>query len=443
MRSAIASPSRFLFLSSLVLAGCAGNPSQTATSMGEPASLSGELSTQSRVNANNGSRYQSFPLRLSVGEAVRVQQTENISTLLTLFDGKGRLISGPGTGALLLAPSSDGSYTLSVSGEDASTYGPFRLSLKPQSVRNGGALVVGDSFVGQLAEAGNAYQLEVQEAAIYSLAMESTDFDTQLSLQGAGVLLENDDFGEGTNSQIHAYLQPGHYRIRAASIDEDTSGSFSLGLTQRVMPANVRLSNGGELQQGQTITGVASMTPVQYELELKQTALVHLDMRSAEIDSLLELTGNSISARDDDSGNNHDASLSQVLQPGRYQVNAQSVNGQAGLFELSYSQAPLQQGDLARLAAGQFAQGRLSTGRDTDAALLISKAGDYVVDLTSGDFDVTLELVGQGIELQDDDSGGGTNARISQYLEAGRYEVNVGAVGGGSGRFVLAVRSAD
>lgn len=443
MRSAFASSSCVFLLSGLALAGCASSSLQTATGVDEQTSLTGELSTQSKVNANNGSRYQSFPLRLRGGEAVDVRQSESIDTLLTLFDAQGRLISGPGVGALVLAPSDDGAYTLSVSGDDASTYGPFRLALRRQSLRNSGALAAGENLVGQLASAGNEYQIEVQEPAIYTLSMGSTDFDTSLSLQGGGILLENDDFGEGTNSQIQAFLQPAQYVIRAAAVEEAARGTFSLGLTQRALPASAQVRNSGGLEEGQTITGVASMLPVQYELELKQATFVQLDMRSAEIDSLLELTGNSLSVSDDDSGNNHDARLSQVLLPGRYQVRAQSVNGQAGLFELSYSQTPIRQGNLALLEPGQFAQGRLSPGRPGTATVRVNTAGEYVIDLTSSDFDALLELAGKGVELQDDDSAGGTNARISQYLEVGEYQLKVGAVGGGSGRFVLAIRSED
>src|SRR5690606_7344933 len=162
---------------------CAGNPLQSATAVDGQASVSGELSTRSKVNANNGSRYQSFTLRLGAGEAVDVREEESLGTVLTLFDAEGRLVSGPGLGALVLAPTREGTYTLSVSGEQASTYGPVRLALVQLAVRNGGALTAGDSFVGQLAHNGNDYQLTVAQSGIYNLSMESTDFDTRLALQ--------------------------------------------------------------------------------------------------------------------------------------------------------------------------------------------------------------------------------------------------------------------
>jgi len=441
MKFPVALSPRIFLLTGLAFAlvGCVGNPLQTAT--GEQAILSGELSMKSKVNANNGSRYQSFPLRLRGGEAVDVHQSESLGTLLTLLDAQGRLISGPGAGALILAPGGDGAYTLNVSGEDALTYGPFRLSLRRQELRNNGSLVAGDKVVGRLDGAGNQYQLEVKEPAIYTLTMDSADFDTSTSLEGEGVFLENDDFGEGTNSQIHGFLQPGQYLIRAASVEDTARGTFSLGLTRRVLPVSKQVRNSGVLEEGKTVTGVASMTPAQYELEVKHAALVHLGMRSGEIDSFLELTGNAFSASDDDSGNDHDAKLSQLLLPGRYQVSAQSVNGQAGLFELHYSQSPVQQGSLRQLEAGQFALGRLSSSQVSGATVRIRKAGEYVFDLASSDFDALLELVGNGFELQDDDSAGGTNARISRYLDAGEYQLKIGAVAGGSGRFVVAVRS--
>lgn len=443
----MASSSRVFLLSglALALAGCAGNPLQTATAVGERTSLAGELTTQSKVNANNGSRYQSFSLRLRSGEAVEVRESEAVSTQLTLFDSRGRLISGPGSDVLTLAPPQDGTYSLNVSGASAADYGPFRLALKRLEVRNSGDVFVGESFVGVLAGGGNEYRLRVEEAAIYSFSMGSEEFDTHLSLQGNELTLENDDGNDGTNSQIEAYLQPGDYVLRARALENDAQGaSFTLAVNQRQLPAGVELQNSGLLREGQTVTGLVSMSPTSYSLELKQAALVHLDMRSSEVDSLLELSGGSLSVSDDDSGGNHDARISQLLQPGRYKVEARSMSGTAGLFELSYSQMPMRQASLPRIEPGQYARGQHSTASPGQARLVIREAGEYVVDLSSDDFDVMLEMAGEGVEREDDDSAGGTNARISQYLEAGEYQLKVSAVGGdGSGRFVLSVRSGE
>lgn len=64
-----------------------------------------------------------------------------------------------------------------------------------------------------------------------------------------------------------------------------------------------------------------------------RTALV-LEMRSREIDSVLELAGAGVALSDDDSGGGYDAKIETVLEPGRYTVSAGSY-GADGAFVLA------------------------------------------------------------------------------------------------------------
>jgi hypothetical protein len=443
MRNAFVPIPRFFLLSGLAIAisGCAGNVVQSTVSASEPTSLRGELTTKSKVNVNNGSRYESFGLRLHDGQALRIQQSESLATQLTLLDTQGRLIAGPGTDSLTVVSPQDGTYTLGVSGSGSTDYGPFSLSLKPVETRNAGEIAAGDSFVGQLNDGGNAYQLSVKEAAIYSVTMVAEAFDAHLALQGKGVSVENDDYGDGTHSRLNIFLQPGAYQLRTGSVDENHQGAFTLDVEQRKLPADVKLTNSGALQSGQTITGLVSMSPATYSIELKEAAQVQLEMRASELDAMISLSGNSVQLSDDDSGGGTDAKLSALLLPGRYKVEAQSVNDQSGLFELSYTQRSVSETRLTAVRPGQYAQGTHSSSRPGRATVIIPESGDYVIDLASGNFDVLLEVNGQGLELQDDDSGGGTNARISQYFERGEYKVKVGSVDQSGGRFMISVQA--
>ena len=166
-------------------------------------------------------------------------------------------------------------------------------------------------------------------------------------------------------------------------------------------------------------------------------------MTSSEVDSQLNLTGNNLDVSDDDgAGNGHDARITQLLEAGEYQVAASSIDGRAGLFTLSYSQTPAVRGSLGQLQPGQYATGNLGSSRPATAMLRVSEPGQYLIDLTSSDFDAVLRVEGDDIDAEDDDSGGARNARLSLHLEPGDYRLQVRSVDQPSrGRFLISVQS--
>ena len=58
-------------------------------------------------------------------------------------------------------------------------------------------------------------------------------------------------------------------------------------------------------------------------------------------------------------------------------------------------------------------------------------------DASADDFDATLRVTGPGVDAQDDDGGGGLNARLSLPLGPGRYTVEVSSLGNTQGMFEL------
>lgn len=106
------------------------------------------------------------------------------------------------------------------------------------------------------------------------------------------------------------------------------------------------------------------------------------------------------------------------------------------------------------LAVGQSAQGQLTRGdtfRESDSTYaqswtLEGRAGQIVtIDLESDAFDAFLFLSGPGLErpLQDDDSGGTCNARLTtNFTQGGTFTVVVNSAEKyGTGRFTLSVTS--
>ncbi|MEJ6655430.1 MAG: hypothetical protein QNL70_05440 [Pseudomonas sp.] len=429
----------------ILLSGCK-EPAATVTPVVSevPATLSGELSSQSPLNLNDGSRHQSFDLQLQGGSVYRVETSGALSQpVLLLLSEQGELISGPRNEALFLQPEKDGVYHLAVSGKSASDFGPFRVELSTGELTNEGGLELGAEILGQLQAStvnnGNQYRLQVAEKGLYELVMRSTEFDTVLKLRGKGLNRTDDDGAGGTDSRVLTMLPEGNYQLIAGGIDTSNEGIYSLSFKRWEMPEGVTLGDGDALNLGEETTGMLTGQPQTYRLLVEQSGLLQISMQSDDIDSLLELTGAGISARDDDSGGGHDALLSVLVEPGSYRINAAQHGTGEGIFTLRTELTEVAQlGD--RIAPDETRVGRLTEGQPTTVRLHVEQAGRYRITLRSADFDAMLGLQGAGLEEMDDDSAGGTNAQLELYLEAGEYQLINNTFGNeGAGSFVLSV----
>ncbi|MEH6491635.1 hypothetical protein [Halopseudomonas sp.] len=428
------------------LTGCAGLPSSTDLTTQDTTRLQGEITSSSPLNISDGSHYQIFDLKLQQGDLVRVRVTGALEdAVLTLLDERGQLVNGPRQGGLHLAPEASGRYRLGVSGSADNGYGPFALELEKITPQNSGALVLDESIYGLLSpgQDANSYQLSVSEPGLYQISMSSDELDTVLKLSGGGLELENDDYGQSTDSQLVAQLQPGNYQVTATALDQPAEGTYDLQVSQRALPQGVELTNGGELSIGQTISGLADSSPRQYQLVVPERALLRVRMSSSEVDSYLTLQGSGVDVEDDDSGGDLDALITALVQPGTYRAGATTADGGAGLFELTSSLQPIS-GDGNRIRPGELIAGRITSEQGTQTTLVISEPGFYHVDLISADFDALLRLQGGGLDLEDDDGAGGTNSRIGRYLDAGTYQlISKDYDDRSNGTYVLSVELAD
>jgi hypothetical protein len=167
--------------------------------------------------------------------------------------------------------------------------------------------------------------------------------------------------------------------------------------------------------------------------------IVQIDMTSTEFDSYLYLNDQSGTrlASDDDSGGGRDARIIFTLPyTGTYRILADAYHrGEKGRYTLRLTSlgmatatgaATLLPGTKGEIRVGQSITGqlslsdaRLSDGSPYQAWTFIGRAGQRIqVDVMSADFDAFAIIQdGNGTRLvSDDDSGGGTNARIVYTL---------------------------
>jgi hypothetical protein len=328
--------------------------------------------------------------------------------------------------------------------------------------------------------------------------MVSNELDSYLILQDqmGNELQRNDDGGGGLNARINFTLTyTGAYRILAMSFRTSgvMFGTYTLSLqgvmavAPQVTPMGQQLTNPtgvvGTIAVGQQASGVLSMADARYEGKPFQAynfscvagQSFQMDVTSTwdNYARVFDPIGNEV-AHDDDSGGNLNARINYTcLTTGTYRlaVTAFSTSSPGGPYTMMVSQMagptqPIIQpaqpviqpapgvtmpqpsvsgtiaapGQVATIAYGQMAPGRLETGDQTmndgtfaDVWTFQGTAGQAItIDVMSDEFDAYAQLLdAAGNRLaEDDDSGGNLNARLTYTLPAtGQYQIVVNNFG--------------
>ena len=389
---------------------------------------SGEITSATPLNYSDGSRSQLFSLQLAAGQAVALQLEGPLKGSLSVFHGD-TLVARTDCDCedvtrLSLRADKAGQYLVAVSGADARAYGPFQLRSSPIVAYDGKPLAAGQRITDWLRGEQQAYTLQVDKAALYTINMESDAFDAKLGLSGNGVELEDDDGGNRTNARLVAPLQPGTYTVSASAF-EQADGAFYLDIASSDFPAGLVFEDGSSLPLDGTASGfLANEQTRSFVFSLPERRRVQFDASSKDVDTQLTLQGADLVLSDDDGGNGTDSRLSQVLDPGEYNVSVRSVNGRGGIFQLVTSTAPAPDGPTRpALSIGRESSGQLSPGLRNLYTLDIPRKGSYVISMSGGegvDGMVTLMRDGQEVASQDD-SDSSLDPMLEVELEAGHY----------------------
>jgi hypothetical protein len=290
-------------------------------------------------------------------------------------------------------------------------------------------------------------------------------------LRNGTVVDSNDDGGEGRNARIIAVLpETGTYTAVVSSFGgEGSGGRYAVQLTGPAGPPpapgqRARLAVGdrvvGRLEPGDLTREDAGYQDF-WEFEGRGGEDIVAELRSVSFDAYLELyrpDGTLLTQDDDGLGDGTNSLITAHLtRAGRYRlvVRSYSQKESAGLYEL----ALLGAGPVARPGAvteiradttvvGRLEPGDSTVGDSTFADIYLFRpqtSGAAVMDLRSGDFDayLILEDAGGRVLVTDDDSGSGTDARITCAVTAGQtYRILANSYGGSrdTGTYRLSVR---
>lgn len=415
---------------------------------------SGEITSRSPLNRNDGSRYAVIPVRLAPNSTTRISLDGPLRGKLTLFDGHKVLASSyaacctPAESPvhLVVHSANGGEFELGVSGMDANSFGPFEVKAQASDLRRGGELKMEETVTGWFnpSEGGNrhtghVYTVNVTEAGLHEFILRSQDFDAYLTLSGMGLSLEDDDGGGNNDARLIAQLEPGRYELRAAAYGGQGAGSYVLSSSVPRTPPGLEVQQSGRLALDANIAGIVTGQPLFYDIELDERRRLIVDMKSDTLDSYLRLQGNGLDISDDDSGTGQDARLNVILEPGRYVLEAHALGNANGIFTLSIQSQDAPEQQIRTIQRGYAGEGHLNPGAPDLYQLTVEETGNYVIYLGSSDFDAMLTLSGHGVQVSDDDGGQNFDSRLAIQLEPGVYTITVGSVGPNSGHYRLTV----
>ena len=329
----------------LVAGGCnrigAGMDAGKAASLEFDKPVSGEITTRSGINFNDGSHHQLYQIKLDDKDLVGLKLTGRLSGSIAVFNN-GSLVSTSttvyereGDVSLAFRANGGGTYQVAVNADGPSAFGPYRLRAEKLKPYDGKPLVGSGEIVDMLDGDAQDYTLQVEKEGLYEIRLVSDVFDPVLKVSGQGVDAENDDGGDSTNSRLSLSLKPGKYTLNARGLGDGVTGMFTLSATRIELPGNLVERDGTPLPaSGSVYTMLDNEGRRRFLLTLERPADVRLDAISSQVDTVLRVVGANVELSDDDGGNGTNARLQETLPAGHYTVDVTSLNNGAGLVEV-------------------------------------------------------------------------------------------------------------
>jgi len=437
----------------------ATNPTVTTITVGQ--TKDGTLSaTSGRSGGCAGCYADLYQFTLTSSQTLSVAMNSTVfDTYLRVLDGSGNTLaadddSGGGTNSLLQRAFAAGTYRIEATSYSSGIGGAYTLALRAVTSQTL-PISVGQTLSGSLtASSGRSvgcsgcfadlYQFSVTSSQTLSIVLTSSAFDAFLRVldsSGSSVATD-DDSGGGSNARINRTFAAGTYRIEATSYNSGSTGAYTLALNTvnvTVTPITVGTAattvNGSLSASSGSSVSCTGCFASSYGFTLSSAQTVQIDLTSTAFDAYLRVLDSNgvVVAADDDSGGGSNSRIRRSFAAGTYRIEASSYStGSTGAFTLVVQVVTV---TVTQITVGQTVNGTLSatSGRSAGCAgcyadlyqFTVSSAQPLVVSLNSTAFDAYLRVLDAGgaTVATDDDSGGGTNARISRTFAAGTYRV--------------------
>ncbi len=453
-----------LMVGSIIPAWAQDTPSNQ-TSLDYGAQITGEVSRTQDRNV-----YFFDGLRGEVVAITVVATKGDLDPILTLIDANGRVIAqrDDGNGSrnvsipALTIPQSLRYYVIvgRFGMNLGSTTGTFKLTIERIGVsgESGSALRYGDSVINNISNMSPQvyYSFQAKQGDIIDVTMQrnsgSLDPYLQVVNRDAKVIAESDDMsGSGSlDAGVKGLVisETGTYIIVATRYGEAAGTSSGRYILTVAEADNSGLGNAFEtavtLKFNDSAEGEITRSNFQkyYAFEAKKDDLVSVQMNriSGSVDAFLAIADQNLQelVSDDDGGGGQNAKIDSFRIPadGKYYIIATRADRQTGTTTGKFKLAFQSLGNAfdgvpegtQRISYGATITGRLDEITPEIQFAFFGTKGDAItisLNRGDGDLDPTLYLLNssQTIIKQDDDSGGGQNARITRFVlpESGAY----------------------
>lgn len=220
----------------------------------------------------------------------------------------------------------------------------------------------------------------------------------------------------------------GRYTLAFSGRSGSDYGPFTLALEE------IRVEADRTLVPGDDVRGLLAGESRQVPLRITEAGRYVIELLSSEFDPLLRLEGEGVSRENDDAGGDLNSRLVAYLQPGDYRLGVARAGGEGGLYQLRVAASGFALPPGTRLQNdGELAAGRITgmlEGEGNRYRLRLGARSRVEFAVESSEIDPRILVTGPGAPVTDDDSGGGTDARLVVALEPGDYAVVVDDVSG-------------
>ena len=459
-----------------------GDSRSSATRVSVPSTTAGRIET--------GSDEDYFRFEVSSRGTVQLETTGGTDTTGTLYDSAGTRLaynddSGTGNNFRISRTLSAGTYYVAV-GSYRTRTGAYTLSITGGGGGGGGGgddhgdsrssatrVSVPSTTAGRIETGSDEdyFRFEVSSRGTVQLETTGGTDTTGTLYDSAGTRLAyNDNSGTGSNFRISTNLSAGTYYVAVGSYRTRT-GAYTLSITGDGGDGGDGGGGGGggddhgDSRSSATRVSVPSTTAGRIEtgsdedyfrFEVSSRGTVQLETTGGTdtTGTLYDSAGTRL-AYNDDSGTGSNFRISTNLSAGTYYVAVGSYRTRTGAYTLSITGdgggggggggGGDDHGDsrssATRVSVPSTTAGRIETGSDEDYFRFeVSSRGTVQLETTGGTDTTGTLYDSAGTRLAyNDDSGTGSNFRISTNLSAGTYYVAVGSYRTRTGAYTLSI----
>lgn len=269
------------------------------------------------------------------------------------------------------------------------------------------------------------------------------------ALNGSLSLFEGDDLiafstGYDRNTKLRALVTEGQaLKLAVNGANDESFGPFRL--SSKILNVAVSLDSSTVYDLPVNASSWLADENQSLRFSVESAGLYRVDLASDEFDTYLTLSGNGVSLENDDGPDGTNSQIITFLEPGEYSLEMRSFSQGTGLFTIAVEEEALPEGvelqNGGDLNVDSEVYGMLSQ-KENNYRLIVPADGFYEIALSSDSFDAYLELEGQGLYFEDDDSGRGTDALLEVELPAGSYTLTARSfLGHSMGFYSLSVKT--